>query len=246
MNYFIDFEATQFSGEIISVGCVREDGETFYTLVRPQKGRLTPFITNLTGITAKMMDEALSPNRAFELLYDWAFVPDDTPEFYCWGDSDASFLQHTFKRMTSRKARMAAGYICGGLIDYHKKLCKAAKIKSCALIKAYNCLLDKEYEQTHNALDDAMMLLEVYKAPKDFEKLESCSEVVKSQPEPQNKKKYISNSIRIFSSLGEAADWYIKNKIDPNSNPRKERIAGRIKRACDTNGKYGEMEWSYI
>lgn len=52
MNYFIDFEATQFSGEIISVGCVREDGETFYVLVQPQKGKLTPFITNLTGITA--------------------------------------------------------------------------------------------------------------------------------------------------------------------------------------------------
>lgn len=246
MNYFIDFEATQFSGEVISVGCVREDGETFYVLVQPQKGKLTPFITNLTGITADMMDEALSPNRAFEMLYDWAFVPDDTPEFFCWGDSDATFLQHTFKRMTSRKARMAAGYICGGLIDYHKKFCKATKIKSCALIKAYNALLDKEYEQTHNALDDAMMLFEVYKAPKDFVKLGEPAEIVKSQCETSNKKKRITNSICVFISLGEAADWYIKNKIDPNSNPRKDRIAGRIKKACDTNGNYGDMKWSYV
>lgn len=29
MKYFIDFEATQFSQEIISVGCIREDGQTF-------------------------------------------------------------------------------------------------------------------------------------------------------------------------------------------------------------------------
>lgn len=246
MNYFIDFEATQFSGEVISVGCVREDGETFYALVQPQKGKLTPFITNLTGITTDMMDEALSPNRAFEMLYDWAFVPDDTPDFYCWGDSDATFLQRTFKRMTSRKARMAAGYICGGLIDYHKKFCKSVKVKSCALIKAYNALLDKEYEQTHNALDDAMMLFEVYKAPKDSVDLGEPAKTTKSQSENSNKMKYISNSSCVFTSLGEAADWYIKNKIDPNSNPRKERIAGRIKRACDTNRSYGDMKWSYV
>lgn len=29
MKYFIDFEATQFSQEIISIGCIREDGQTF-------------------------------------------------------------------------------------------------------------------------------------------------------------------------------------------------------------------------
>lgn len=35
MKYFVDFEATQFAGEIISIGCVREDGKTFYSLVAP-------------------------------------------------------------------------------------------------------------------------------------------------------------------------------------------------------------------
>ena len=44
MKYFIDFEATQFSNEIISVGCVREDGKEFYSLVRPEKRKLTKFI----------------------------------------------------------------------------------------------------------------------------------------------------------------------------------------------------------
>ena len=51
MKYFIDFEATQFSNEIISVGCVREDGETFYSLVNVQRNKITPFITDLTGIS---------------------------------------------------------------------------------------------------------------------------------------------------------------------------------------------------
>lgn len=77
MKYFIDFEATQFSEEIISVGCKREDGETFYALVRPIEGKITPFITNLTGITAEMVEEAMSPDTVFEMFYDWAFKNED-------------------------------------------------------------------------------------------------------------------------------------------------------------------------
>lgn len=65
MKYFIDFEATQFSMEIISVGCVREDGQTFYALVAPKEGKITPFITNLTGITAEMVKTAMTPDSVF-------------------------------------------------------------------------------------------------------------------------------------------------------------------------------------
>lgn len=256
MKYFIDFEATQFSEEIISIGCVREDGETFYSLVAPAKGKMTPFITNLTGITKEMLETALSPDAAFELFYDWAFVPDDIPDFYCWGDNDDAFIQHTFKRMTSRKARMAAGYICGSLIDYHKKFCKSAKIKKCALVKAYNVLLNKEYEQIHNALDDAMMLFEVYRAEKgkNLSKLRDMVEAGK----PQEKKKEVqsyygismaqgkNNSTTYFTTLSEAAEWYIKHKIGTKDNPHKDRIMGKIKKACDTDGNYGSMRWAYV
>ena len=52
MKYFIDFEASQFAEEIISVGCVDELGRSFYSLVRPRRPqKVTGFITNLTGIT---------------------------------------------------------------------------------------------------------------------------------------------------------------------------------------------------
>ena len=52
MRYFIDFEASQFAEEIISVGCVDESGRSFYSLVRPKKPKkVTDFITKLTGIT---------------------------------------------------------------------------------------------------------------------------------------------------------------------------------------------------
>lgn len=85
MKYFIDFEATQFSQEIISIGCIREDGQTFYALVAPKKGKITPFITNLTGITAEMIDSAMSADAVFSKFYDWLFENlDDAPEFLVW------------------------------------------------------------------------------------------------------------------------------------------------------------------
>lgn len=96
MKYFIDFEATQFSQEIISVGCIREDGQTFYALVAPKKGKITPFITNLTGITAEMIDSAMSAEAVFSRFYDWLFEnPDDMPEFIVWGGADGDFVRHT-------------------------------------------------------------------------------------------------------------------------------------------------------
>ena len=46
MNFYIDFEANQFSDRIISIGCVSESNKTFYTLVKPckDKEKLTSFI----------------------------------------------------------------------------------------------------------------------------------------------------------------------------------------------------------
>ena len=49
MRFYIDFEATQFSNRIISVGCVCENGNTFKSLVKPvNKGKITPLLTGLT------------------------------------------------------------------------------------------------------------------------------------------------------------------------------------------------------
>ena len=74
MKYFIDFEATQFTNEIISIGCVREDGNSFYALVKPKKQKaITPFITDLTGITKDMLENEKSSDEVFENFFDWFF-----------------------------------------------------------------------------------------------------------------------------------------------------------------------------
>lgn len=161
MNYYVDFEATQYAGEIISIGCIREDGETFYSLVAPVNSKITPFITNLTGITKEMLEAALDPTAVFDSFYDWVWKDDDLPTFYTWGITDIDFIRRTFYRTNSKKARTILGYMSGGIKDLSDKFCKSIKVKSCALVKAYNNLFDSNYVQTHNSLDDAVMLWDV-------------------------------------------------------------------------------------
>ena len=81
MKYFIDFEATQFSQEIISVGCYREDGEMFYSLVAPHsQKKVTNFITELTGITKEMLANAPTSDEVFCKFSDWVLENDGTAD----------------------------------------------------------------------------------------------------------------------------------------------------------------------
>ena len=97
MNFFVDFEATQFSNGIIAVGCVSEEDDKFYTLVNT-KHKVTPFITNLTGITAAEVEMAPEPEVVFKALLDWvrAVSPNEEknkPHFYCYGNCDKEFVK---------------------------------------------------------------------------------------------------------------------------------------------------------
>ena len=94
MNFFIDFEATQFTQEIISIGCVAENGKSFYSEVNC-KGKVTPFITNLTGLTPEQISEAPSADFVFQKFYSWLYsVIDSTiPTFYVFGDNDDHYVK---------------------------------------------------------------------------------------------------------------------------------------------------------
>lgn len=58
MKYYIDFEAAKYVEEIISVGVVREDGKTFYSLVKPKEGKITNALIELTGLTKEKLNDA--------------------------------------------------------------------------------------------------------------------------------------------------------------------------------------------
>ena len=182
MNFYIDFEALQFSGRIISIGCVNDNGEKFYTLCKPSKHgeKVNEFITQLTGITNEMLDNAPTSDEAFEGFYDYVKTTrgETRPVFYCYGSSDEDFLRATSKYLTSFEAMMFCDFIRHNLIDY------SATAKSffpnfggIALKKVFSLIQEDNEPQRHNALEDAEMLCTVVKelcnhcTPEDKDKL---------------------------------------------------------------------------
>ena len=164
MNFYIDFEATRFSNRIISIGCVAENGETFDTLVKPvNKAKVDKFITELTSITNEMLAEAPTADEAFNQLFDFIElnnIDNRPPKYYVYGTSDKEFLEHTVKYMTDARACICAQALYGSLIDYSGTVKAFFKSKNnFALRKIYMVIQSLQtMEQTHNALDDAIML----------------------------------------------------------------------------------------
>jgi DNA polymerase III epsilon subunit-like protein len=164
MKYFIDLEATQFSNEIISIGCVREDGETFYSLVNVSKNKMTNFITELTGITKEDVSTAPSSDEVFTKFYDWLIPDESKVQFFCYGNADLGFIRKNLNKATTVKAQMALSVLALHLIDYSKCVERHfGLIKSIGLKKviAYYRQVE-EVEQNHNALEDALFLKEIY------------------------------------------------------------------------------------
>lgn len=167
MNFYIDFEATQFSEEIISIGCIAENGNTFNCLVVPSDlKKVTSFITKLTGITREMVEErGYSPEAAF--AHFKMFVKenncDAVPTYYCYGNQDKTFLRNTIKHMHSFEMIVFASSVRDMLVDYsvvvknHLATCGLSLKKLVALIRHVD-----DVEQKHDALDDAIMLKECY------------------------------------------------------------------------------------
>jgi hypothetical protein len=182
MNFYLDFEATQYTDRIISIGCVADSGHQFYCLVKTNK-KISPFITELTGITEEMLEqEALEPKYAFNALKD--FIDEEnknskTPSFFfCYGNEDKKYLLTTLKDISdyewiddgcgysrlycSLKLKRFIKNLAYSLIDYSEDLKDWFNIEQPVGLKKVLSYLEKnEIEQKHNALDDAEMLYQV-------------------------------------------------------------------------------------
>lgn len=165
MIFSLDFEATQFSERIISIGCVAENGNTFYSLVKPakKKDKVNNFITALTGITNEMLENAPTADEVFNNLFDFvADQGDGVPTYYCYGDCDVRFIERTIKHMTDPRAITFAIAMMNTMIDF-SQTAKAffAVNETIALRKIYALIVGDEVDQAHNALEDAKMLHKV-------------------------------------------------------------------------------------
>ena len=163
MNYFVDFEATQFSNEIISIGCVREDGAEFYSEVRARK-KITGFITSLTGITDEQNKTAASSDEVFSRFFDWLMEsPNEKAVFYCYGNTDINFIKKNLDLTKNLKAQASLSIMGANLHDYSLVIrTHFGLVKNIALIKLVAYYRGVEsVVQTHDALEDARFLKEV-------------------------------------------------------------------------------------
>lgn len=166
MRFYIDLEATRFSNRIISIGISAENGNTYYSLVKPGgKVKADKFITALTGITNEMLAAAPSADEVFNQVFDFIELNNNTfpPEYYVYGNSDICFFEHTVKYMKDTRAIVCAQAIMGNLIDYSAEVKKFFGFDTdVALRKVYMLVQHKtELIQKHNALEDARMLQSV-------------------------------------------------------------------------------------
>ena len=193
MKFYIDFEATQFGGRIISIGCVAENGETFKTLVKPSKPKegITKFITELTGITKEMIETAPEADDAFNDFFDWVCIQNDNrpPQYFCYGDSDGTFIENTVKYMTNTCAISFAMSIKAMLTDYAPAAAGYFGLKNVGLHRVYSLLQADTEPQHHDALEDAMMLQFVENNLKDLAKPEDVNKLPPSTHIKKNKKK---------------------------------------------------------
>lgn len=272
MNFFIDFEAAQFTNEIISVGCISENGDTFYSLVKPE-GKITKFITDLTGITNEMLIDAALPDEVFSDLFDWCIEksPNEQNVFYCYGNTDVQFLKANIKRSTNFKAGAMLSYIKSSLIDYAPKVkVHYGLIKPINLGKIANYIRGNEIEQNHNALDDARLLKYV------FDKVEStpidntCAELAEYRVEntieegpvetyidmkKDSHKVFISldkkgkKVYKGFDSLFDTAEYLITHEMNHGKNKiiiteaTHNRIMNKIRNAAAQKKKYCDKYW---
>ena len=164
MNFYLDFEATQFSERVISIGCVCDNGNEFYTLVRPPKGdKVNGFITRLTGITQEMVKNADIADVAFIALR--SFVRKNSngqkPHFFVYGSSDASFLRKTMSTMIDKEAKNFVSRLSASLVNYCPTAGRFFGVSQIGLAKACAKFRGEEIVQRHNALEDAELLQEL-------------------------------------------------------------------------------------
>lgn len=265
MKYFIDFEATQFSNYIISIGCVRENGDEFYSLVKPigKKTKITPFITNLTGITTDMIANAPEADEVFKNFFDWCAEYDDIPEFYCYGNCDSNFCKTNFIQSDNFKAKMILGFLHTGLKDFSISVQKHfGLIQAVGLAKVVQYYKDEEIVQSHNALDDARMLKYVYEqiqshtveedktAFPDYKKQENkksqATEKIEQEPNTirvslDKKGKKI---VKVFQSMDDAIQFAYNKLPEGNRQDAKmENIRKRIIKSSNTQSQYQQLYW---
>lgn len=159
MKFYLDFEAAQYTGRIISIGCACENGAKFKSFISLPKGeKVGKEVSELTGITDEMLRSAPTADVVFAQLFEWVrSICKDIPIYYVYGDADKGFLKNTIKKMKDFTAITFASSIISFMEDYSPNIKKHYGILI-GLNKVYNLMKNTNNTQRHDALEDAEML----------------------------------------------------------------------------------------
>ena len=250
MKYYIDFEATETKKEIISIGCVREDGEEFYSLVYSDDP-VTSRIEEITGISQEEIDEAPDSRTVFESFYDWCSRYDDVPEFVNYGDSDADFVYNTYLNASSLKEASILSFLYINMYDCSEDLKQFFYVNKTISLEKLGKYFNRDMEdQNHNALDDAKLLKMVYDKMKTGDRnLEVFSEYMDPSRMPDQVSKVLRmNGITIieeYDSLKDAVTW-IRSQPNDKGHKYLQNAEEKIKTAAKNGSRYFDCNWRII
>ena len=264
MNIYFDFEATQYSDHIIAIGasCLTSDYQNFFCLVSSFANKMTPFITELTGITKEdLLTNGIEADEAFVKLWHWIrriTSMSDEPIFYhCYGDGDKNFLRKTADKIKDRYVAEFVNNLAESLIDDSKAVCRYFHTKAVGVFKALRYFEPDYPEQTHNPLQDAIALLNLIEHIREAKPLLDCpfieGEKKEKEPSftPQNYYYITAFSTtdvcmkpRFFNSYGEAADWLTTRMKRKNPEVKRENVLKRMKNAVDNEKEYAYFNWT--
>lgn len=263
MNFYLDFEAKQYSEKIISIGCVAENGNKFYSLVKPKsKSKLSKFIIELTGITDEMLSTAPDADIVFDQFLDFIAenIDDQNNNFFCYGDGDKRFLEKTIATMKVQSSINAATIVKDNLIDLSPYVGKFFGVKAVGLKKVLSYFKNEPIEQNHIAIEDAIMLKEVIFHCRVSGRPEQCPfencipmGSGKSKKKKQNQSHITPAKKQIKAVCNKTGKEYLFNsakqalpllKLNPTIEP--SVICGRIGLAANSNKTYFGYTWSRV
>lgn len=248
-NVFIDFEASQYTQEIISVGAVIDTGEEFYSLVNT-KHTIGKFVSELTGIDQKEIVKAKSPDIVFNDLSAWLYGLTNNGnqkiQFICYGNSDMGFAINTLKNLKwSMCAQTILALIICNMVDYSEHVKSYFGLsRHVSLLKvAQYYSKDENLVQTHNALDDAKMLKFIY------EKVQEGKPMVENPFNEYMQRIELydndDNLIETFYGMGQAVKWVTEINRMPKDSHR-NRIMNKILSASQQKKSYCGFKWVVI
>lgn len=260
MLFFLDFEATQPENEIIAIGAVAENGATFYSLVKPQLSSISPYISQMTHISAEDLELAPDINKALIKFDAWIMAQESNImncRFISYGD-DNKFVKSTLPAISNKHAFTVAAILIAKIED-----CSAETKRffhgTIKLIHAFNYVQATEMEQKHNPLEDAIMLQKVYEHMQthdplpchplnnNFDAIMSNSSM--KMPSGTFWCKYTKNGqIHNFKTCDDAIDWLITHimKAKKPELIHRDRIMKNIMKAIRKGTSYCNYKWGRV